>query len=694
MRWLLIFTILFCNPVFAATCNELKESLAAIEYQIQTKPSSCNKKPCPNKQKLEQEYNAALGDLVIAKGLQTIGMAIDSSHNGLIHMREEDVKKAKEKFDLLDDSLTKADLIYRATEVKNVGTFFRDFNELDQSEESKTKLAQYSFDRCKNDSNYNSTSLCSLIKEIEQNNDQKFVSEMMTSLHSFLNADEMAHNGHGDRQREKSFETYRSKLKIKLGDEVMTPSKYKENDNFNKIKELQELTEKFMQAKKDGAPTSDLGDRITALSNEIEEVSVSYNHDPQTGTLAEGMEKHFNEKFYKPLQSLDLPSLLITSPFKSDFENSKKRVEVAYNRHEALARNNLNEFINKNPGKLPLNKCSGDVVECVESLCGEIKEGSTCNKWNEINFDIVYRDIKELAKEKVSFNALDKANNCLNKKDLDTKKECLAEVAKIRNLNGTQTEISRLEDKANKLRAELNNFENKSEFDDLNIQKLLALNALTHQGCFPKDIELIQDDNPLKLTCGVDTTEIDKTTLTLTGDMGDIMYQMDKDVLQQLLKDKDTHANIDKYKEEIETQCAAGASGYLLTLCHFYANKNQVREEVAKAEKKRQKEIARQEKKRRESYIDFEEEENEIWGAGQIGKAIFGTTLQLTPLWGQAFSQMAQTRSQTALMKYQINAQKNAQLAAIANARLRLTIQQNSTYSSLSSFGLTGAVYS
>ncbi len=697
MKWLNLFIIFFSLDSLASGvgCDELQESLAAIEYKLQSTPGSCESAPCPTKLELEQKYNQALGELVIAKGLKTIGMAIEGSHNALENMTIDDVMTAKDKFELLNNSLTKADLIHHATLLKNSGTFFKDFDKvLDLSDETNKQLSLYTIDKCKYDNNeYYNSDFCKKIISIRENDttpNKTFYSEMVRSLHSFLKTDKMASTNSNDQQREKRFQKYRDKLLIKHDGKYITPSEYQQSDDFKNIQKLQKRSYEYMKIKSAKGNTYPIEQEILDLTKKVENISVSYNE----GSVPGEMGKEFTENFYNPLSQLDLPSLLLSSPFDIAFDNGKKRADLAHKRHESLVAENLSQFLKKNQGekgssgRTIASICNGDkTLNCLEKLCSADPNdpNSTCQDYNSIGLNDLFQEAKILAKEKSISNDLASAKACLQSNKSQEKMICLQSIARKRKMS---TDISELEDKVKKAKENLAAFHNENQFQKLEGQKLLALNALRHYNCF--EPELIKHNNPLEVICKIQPLEIDKTTLTLGSNTGDIIYQMDKAEMEKIFNDSDTFANVEKYKSELEKYCADSVDEHMMHICGFYTKQSEVKEAVAEIEAHRKNVVAKQLKRQSEKYNW--DKPNKQWSYGSIAKVAFQNLVSLTPLMGQAMGQVAQTKLWTSNYKLQVNAAYTAKMNQLALVRSYLSDLSSTTltsYTDLSSFGLT-----
>jgi hypothetical protein len=119
-------------------CEQARQDLLVLENNIlnaqmpmcdsegaSPEPYCCNpEKPysCKKRSQLEQEYNAAVGELIIAEGVLALGLAIESNHNAMVNIPSSRLNEITQYTAELDRNIQTADLIHDAMELCKLST--------------------------------------------------------------------------------------------------------------------------------------------------------------------------------------------------------------------------------------------------------------------------------------------------------------------------------------------------------------------------------------------------------------------------------------------------------------------------------------------------------------------------------------------------------------------------------------------
>ncbi|MBD64259.1 MAG: hypothetical protein CME62_03575 [Halobacteriovoraceae bacterium] len=125
----LIFSVLGASAFAEPTCDELRKDLLALEYKIQMSTLE----ECPEGSEggfcqrggnnnftlqyygnIENDYNKALAELILAQGLKAISNTITGSYNSITALNETNIDQATEYINVLERNLTKAEMLEKA----------------------------------------------------------------------------------------------------------------------------------------------------------------------------------------------------------------------------------------------------------------------------------------------------------------------------------------------------------------------------------------------------------------------------------------------------------------------------------------------------------------------------------------------------------------------------------------------------
>ncbi|MAX65438.1 MAG: hypothetical protein QF441_01280 [Bacteriovoracaceae bacterium] len=585
MKLVLLITLFsFSSAIaWAQSCDGIRQDLLSLENEILsssldqcTDPSKAeiccrqgDPNSCKTKLQLEQQYNETLAKVVIAEGLASIGMAIESNHNALNNFNGKQMQQALDYFDEMNTNLTKADLIYDALEFHQNTSLFSDYQGTTQADVSLHIMG--SNGKCSTEQ-FKELSFCQKIKKLNAQNNQQY-NETMQTLAGFLNSDQQITNS--DRERLPRYQSYRDRLTIDIGEtNNLSPAQFKEHPHFKKLNLLINKLKSWKQQNQAGRNTASVKSEILALAQEVEDISVNYNLDNANGaTQNPEVSQYIREHFDKVLTQLNLPDLILQGANRDNFIRTQLRLSNEIEKQEFLTQKDArslletlsNETLNgQTVGSLCQNNYN---LECLAKLCGaENNERlENCQNFQNLNLDEKYQKLKALNQYKQTQSTLEQATACINSdKSLIAKKECLT---KLR--TDDFTELSKLRRELADAQKALAYINHGKKFKKLNFEKGLAINALNSMAC-RKQGDYINYPGA-RSNCGIQNAELSRNyeAIELATNGRRISLALNTNNLKLFAKNDVSEEDLKRYKEKLLNDCKEGNASSA-NVCRYY----------------------------------------------------------------------------------------------------------------------------
>lgn len=541
-------------PVSAfVDCNNIKNDLLAIETEIQNScinkgsdgkccpicvGDDCDKKiydlQCIARKDLDALYNSKMAELIIEEGLTSIMLALANNHMALNDLKYEQIKKADDYINGLEQNLVKADLLYNGlkenTEDGNTGdrsTFFNKYSE------SKKNLDIFIKDNCQSPQ-FSHMKFCERVTFYKENHPD-FYKEFLLTLEGFLQTDRKVADF--DDARKVRYETYQEKLKIKVGDKLFTPDEFSKSAQYLKMKELKNLLSNYRVDTHSPETRKIKAKEILKKANALDRVDIHFN---PTSTDNRRTTLFLQQQFDLPFAQVDMPALVIEGDFKEHFDH-------------AITRSKLDKAQNEKALLTKSKEVGCYDVSCIESKC----DASTSE-----NVLWLCEELKIYKEQETAINHLNKAKSCLNEKKFNDKKTCLMGLgAHQKSLKTLRKELADLE-KARWLQ------DNNENFKKLNIQKSMGIYALEKNSCrdhSPYTIDGVHETDCLPQKTLV--PDYEAYQMSLNGQKISLQYenQLLKETLASLkVNDKDlTQKFVKDCQEENHSQNS---------LCQYYVD--------------------------------------------------------------------------------------------------------------------------
>ena len=658
---MLLFTLslLPMQSAFAISCDEMRKDVLALEYKIQKsslepcKDASsgeicCRKgdpQSCKTKQELEKDYNEAMAKLIIAEGLASIGMSIESNHNALNDLTESDITKAKNYLSDLNSSLNNANLIHLALEFEGNTTLFSDYNGSNPQE-----MTTHLKNKCKS-GYFSKMKICSELSNLSKSSPSEH-EKFMTTLSGFLNSDKRVTNS--DSERRPRYEGYQNRLRIEVGGKNLTPAGFKSDPHYQKIILLDSKLSILSERKKLKQSTKGIAKEILDLAKEVDDISVNYKN---AATETPEVTSYIKKKFDDVLNQLDLPSLILEGGIKDNFINASKKLSNEIKRHEATVNQEVNKwFENKGSKKLNgstiSNICSQRYdISCLKKLCGETstKSPDHCENFQDLGLDKEYQKLKSYNEHKSASVILDQAKSCMEKKvSLIEKRECLTNIPR-----GPETNISALRKNLKNAQKGLHYVNSAQPFKGLNLQKGMALNALNSNYCRKKQDRI--KFKGAKTDCGQENIlglDYEALNLGLSGEQ--VMIALNTQSIKRFLEGAVPDSDIKSYRKELVSACSKGKVN-MANICQFYNDKISWENKISDEREARKNEIIIDE------YDELPGETLDYAAAWKVAGGVFAqSAIPLTMAWIET----DQVKTQS---KMQINSIKAYDAAYMAN---------------------------
>jgi hypothetical protein len=594
---MLLFTLSLMplQSAFAFSCDEMRKDVLALEYKIQKSSLAvcndassgeicCRKsdpQSCKTKQELEKDYNEAMAKLIIAEGLASIGMSIESNHNALNDLTEPDITKAKTYLRDLSSSLNSANLIHLALEFEGNTTLFSDYNG-----NTPQEMAIHLKDKCKS-GYFSKMKICSELGSLSKSSPSEH-EKFMTTISGFLNSDKRVTNS--DSERRPRYEGYQNRLRIEVGGKNLTPAGFKSDPHYQKIMLLESKLTILSERKRLKKPTADIAKEILDLAKVVDDISVNYKN---AATETPEVTNYIKKNFDNVLNQLDLPSLILEGGIKDNFVNTSKKLKNEIKRHEGTINQEINKwFENKGSKKLNGNPISSICsqkydISCLKKLCGETSTNKPdkCENLQELGLDKQYQKLKSYNEHKHAGSILDQAKSCMEKQvSLIEKRNCLTKIQR-----GSETNISTLRKDLKNAQKGIHYVNSAQPFKGLNLQKGMALNALNSNHCRRKQDRVKYKG--VKTDCGQDNIlDIDYEALNLGLSGEQVMISLNTQSIKRFLDGAAPKSDIKSYRKELVSACKKGNVN-MPNICGFYEDKISWEKKIADEREARKNEI-------------------------------------------------------------------------------------------------------
>ena len=583
------------NIAMATSCNDLRQELMVVENHLQnscinegiTDPTTKKiKRCCENssnlncikKSDLEAKYNDVMARLIVAEGITSIGMALESNHNALAEITSKKHKEAKTQLKDMRESLNKADLLYESMETVGNTTVLSNYEG-----NTKEDTAKHILGTCQKEL-FRESSFCTRVTELEKTSPKEHGGFMHT-LAGFLNAEQRVTNS--DQERILRYKTYRERLMIGIDgkdDKLMTPNQFRQSEQYRKFDDLEHKLLKLKQKKKDHPSSKRTAEEILELTNEIKLISVNYHLGRSKGATADPAITNFIEQnFDKFLHNLDMPSLLLEGPNSENFKRITNKIEAQTNTQRGIIEgqliNELKEY------SVDDKACEGESsqVSCIKKLCGvtskEIPE--TCKGSEEVQaegLDEIYPKVRSLLRNEESKLLVKSATLCMNKKQSSTeKKECLEALITNKNFP-VKTDMKKLRKDLNSINRSMARQNSAEPFMALNTKKLMVLDGLKSLTCSvePTFIEGTNCGESDQLNAGIEVMEFLSNGQNVSINLNNkiILDYLNENIPPQVMKER---------REDFIQSCQTDDKDphKLTKLCKYYTDKKAWDEKVA-----------------------------------------------------------------------------------------------------------------
>lgn len=709
----LFLALLFIIPLTAwsQSCSELEYDLLNIENELlnsqmiecenpNDNPSDINcRTPNHNTEtyaEILQKYNKAMAALVLHNGILAITGGVQGGHNSLASITPERVQKASEYLSVLEESLTKAEVLEGAmTPVASQDGFLTsfwykyDFN-ADMSEEQFENSYRAAC-RAKPDE-----TLCAVVAS------KGFVfrpeNEFFKTLYGFAKA-EMRSRPASASDPTQYYEAQRAKLKITV---------VNSNPDFPRSKEYtaNEYHEEFF-----GAPSGKMHKlqaairglennpndnkfktRILNAAKELDTITTTYGVEENSDNPF-SVEAELSRNFQKPFADLriDLTDNLTTDIWKNNLDTNVKRVLADQAVLDKGLEQDVSEFVNKfAPDRCESGQSS---IDCFKSMCRIRNPGDACNDSTLSGLGAGDNDstlnglgagdlVVKLNRnnELRSFGEVfQQAQTCYEKVTLKQKEECLREKAELLRPGFAQTTKATLESELEAARAELEKYNRLEPFKSITEEKILAIAALelSEDECLEQD-SLV--DNTCQTTLGAEA--LDQGAITLGGDLADVSIRLSRTMVHDA-KGYDRvgsqRLNFEQSETTFRENCTdSSRSSATSNLCQFYTDREATRIRMIQQRQDQREESERRAVRMRER-TPVNWNSNDRGNFDVVGKGIMQGLTTPNPITGQtAFGSLIsggvgyfQTKDQIKSFRSQIEARSklyDAQKAyALAN---------------------------
>lgn len=530
----ILFSLFIISEVYAASCNDLKEDLFGIEYQLQTAQlpecenitsTNCRKEDDPSSFKTMQEhqleYEAAMAKLMIAETLTHLGMSIESDYNALNNVDESYIKKAQSQIESLEQNLDIADFFLKSIEVDSAdNTFYKDYDP------SSQELDEYMINKCDGVA----SDYCNNIQTIVAN--PEVHEQKLDFLNSFLNADSRVDNTLDSKgAKQIRYKEYKEYLTLKVDGKEMSISEFKDpnSDYYSKVLELKKKLAEDSNSNKQ---------EILKLSNQLDQMKVSYEEQNDSNA-----KKVINEDLLSNITKLNLPYTLLSESTQDNFKKTQQKSSEALKLQNKILNRKIKEDIGPQMQNLGCSNES-EYISCVKRCI----ESSGCRYKNEYGLGKYKDEIDALEDNNTITTTLDNiTSSCFTKETAKEMHDCIKPLTAGLDLGNIAKLRKDVEDK----RREIDNLYQKKPYIDINRTKSMVIATLRSQKC-------IDEDNKFTVStiCNQSgNNKISDEAVSLAVDGEQIAISLNNQLVKSAYGEDSAVGTIDKYKSEFLAAC-------------------------------------------------------------------------------------------------------------------------------------------
>lgn len=542
---------------------------------------------CKNLYQAELDYNKALANVNMIESLIAISHAIDTNHNALRELEQEDLQNAELLVDKFMNNFERANLLNKSLEFidkekvgKNIWTNYNGDNIHD--------LNDYLTDKC-NDKDFEN--FCNEYNRVLDQGQLSDV-EVLKTLQNFSKADKTINYDLGDRKN--NYENYQEYLKVNVNGKFVDLDQLESTGEIKKIQRLKQQINEYKKSK-----SKESAKEILKLSQQLQKIKMNFNNQVTLRTsIAESTRNDFERDITNV--STVAGAMLNRNLVKKNLRGTKKSLDIEITNKEGLFLKSFND--NKTIADLcPSATTSEIAIKCVKELCSQ--QNGTCiqdesnKKLFSIGLQAIYDDAKNLDEAKTILKANEAMQSCMNLEIPTEQHKCLQD---------NKTKLGAivkdgLQDAKNDLAKALktlNYLKVGEPIKQLRLEKYMGLTALEKEKCVDDSDKSTSTE--LKSYCETPAIDTHLTSaVNLSSDVDSIMVTYNDTRLANL-KDtiyKNDNENFNHYYVQLMDDCESGKS--IKYLCEYYEGKsNEIKEKKTQAALK-----AKKEKEKRENAV-------------------------------------------------------------------------------------------
>ena len=555
-----ILSFLFPFYIFGINCQDIKTDLLALENKIQNTcidqkedGSCCNlceegsencdqnniKLRCIRKKDLEALYNEKLAELIIAEGIASLKLGVETNQNALNDLTAEQLDQAKKKLKAFEKASTHLRLFDLMLDEQGGKSLFYDYYNFKASGGS---LADYLEQTCKMD-HFSRNRFCN---EYKNSNHPDF----LVKVQGFLNADQMI--GNDDELRKKRYKNYQNAISLKTASgKAIKPRDLKEqHPAFKETLEIKDIVNAY-----DVTPSKQNAKVLLSALNNLSDLG-AIGIDSQAGDQLSTAVEFLKTDINLPKDVLNFPELFLDGAYGDYFNNTYKRITKDVNSHtQAL-----------------LSQTNYNTIENLKSACNSngLDDYGVCNE--SLNF---------LNKQKNAKNLMAAAKECMKEKQSSSRAIKQKEkISCLKNLlPDSSSNIAKLRRELSDLERAKNRQDNEDIFKKLNLKKAMGIKALSLKNCAYTHRETID---------GIDSTDCSPNS-TLSSDYEfsqfilnnqDISLNLNNDLLNNTLADLEDKDLLKDYKESFINNCENTTLFKRDALCEYFIDDKRFKDKL------------------------------------------------------------------------------------------------------------------
>lgn len=528
---ILLFIITFNLDLYGASCTQLQQDLATIQYQLETKQlNPCtaeNRFYCKNPNdpdsgktvyQAKLEYNQALAELTLHEGLIALGTSIEDNHNALIDISAQELNQAKSHIDEFTRAFNRGKVLQKSLTLEGDKSLWDDYSGQDIQ-----SMQEYLNTICVNPKAYKE--FCKELAKTQKSSNSEQWKEVVETLQGFSESDRRVLRTDRDTQ----YSRYNDYLKVNVNGTLVELTALEENGSYKKTNELKALIEAYEKQK-----TPENLKAVIKKSQEIDEIDINYHGE----STARKEFQAFAEKDLKK-QATKIHSasglFLNINKTKDNFEKIDKTLDTELQMRKVT--------LDKEIEKFGISDCSGDKLKCIEVKCKPDKSSGNCTQ-DASNRELMAKGLDTLYKKVKAYNDSKRVSDAVKNINI----ECFqSEKRKKRSELNTcvkdtydklqiPLDIQKQKQKLLEKKKVLDYLTNGSPIKDLEVYKALTVNALHANKCLSKKEEM----QSLQFSCikdlGVSTS---KGVLELGEVAQKVISDYNIELYNKFLKTKD-----------------------------------------------------------------------------------------------------------------------------------------------------------